>query len=85
MPTNFDEKPCLATRGQHVRFKFYWEAFHQPEWQNIGIVRGIKLDKDLTRMNKINKQIYRILVDFGNDQIASMLPCVLEKVNESTR
>ena len=81
MPTNFDAKPWLATRGQRVRSTNCPEtSTHPPEWDNVGVVTGIVLDKLLTKMNKKNIQMYRIIVDFGGAEPASFLPSILKRV-----
>lgn len=79
MPTNFDNFPKLATRGQQVRIRIFGGA--EPDsWKNIGIVTGIQLDTQLTEMNHNKIQIYRILVDFGDEDTASVLPYILKLV-----
>jgi len=78
MPTNFDAKPWLATRGQRVRIT-NCPGTHLPEWDNVGVVTGITLDKLLTQMNSKNIQMYRILVDFGGPEPASFLPSILKR------
>jgi hypothetical protein len=80
MPTNFDNTPWLATRNQRVRINCFCSITHLPIWANIGVVSGISLDKTLTQMNKKNIQVYRILVDFGDGKIASILPRILKRV-----
>ena len=77
MPTNFDQNPKLATRGQHVRIKEFG-GIEPDSWKNVGVVTGIELDTYLTSMNKKGIQRYRILVDFGDGKIASLLPCLLK-------
>ena len=79
MPTNFDATPWLATMGQRVRITCFDSTTHPPEWDSVGVVTGITLDKLLTVMNKKNIQLYRILVDFGGDTPASFLPCILKR------
>lgn len=77
MPTNFDQSPKLATCGQQVCLKTFGGC--EPDsWKNTGIVVGIELDTQLTAMNCRNIQIYRILVDFGDKDIGSVLPCILK-------
>ena len=76
MPTNFDHAPKLSTCGQRVRIKKNRDNL----WQNVGIVIGIELDTQLTAMNCRNIQMYRILVDFGETELASVLPCILTLV-----
>jgi len=76
MPTNFDNTPKLATCGQQVRIKTF-RGVEPDSWKNIGIVRGIELDTQLTAMNHRDIQVYRIVVDFG-DITASVLPCILK-------
>ena len=89
MPTNFDHNPKLATRGQQVRLKSFghpdgpsakWSGIEPASWQRIGKVKGIELDHNLTEMNGKGIQKYRILIDFGDGSIASILPCILKAV-----
>ena len=79
MPTNFDDTPWLATRGQCVCLTSFCPTMYPRIWEKTGVVTGISLDKGLTPMNKKNIQIYRILVDFGDGNIASVLPCILKR------
>ena len=79
MPTNFDPTPKLATCGQRVRIKTFVGG-EPASWKNIGLVTGIELDRQLTAMNQKHIQIYRISVDFGDGQIASVLPLILSLV-----
>lgn len=77
MPTNFNGNFKLATRGQSVRIKEFGGA--EPDsWKGVGIVTGVELDVELTKMNNKGIQKYRILVDFGDGKIASVLPCILK-------
>ena len=77
MKTNFEKTPWLATTGCRVRLKD--NVFHVPEsWKRIGTVKRIYLDRELTSMNKINLQQYRVVVDFGAEE-AHVLPSVLER------
>jgi hypothetical protein len=89
MPTNFDHNHKLATRGQQVRLKSFghpdgprstWSGTEPEPWQHAGTVKGIELDPILTEMNGKNIQIYRILIDFGDGPIASVLPCILKSI-----
>ena len=89
MPTNFDHNPKLVTCGQHVLLKSFghptgprstWSGLEPESWQNVGTVQGIELDKNLTEMNDKGIQKYRILIDFGDGSIASILPCILKTV-----
>tara|TARA_B100000780_G_C21113055_1_gene449994 strand:+ start:2138 stop:2437 length:300 start_codon:yes stop_codon:yes gene_type:complete len=89
MPTNFDHNPKIATRGQQVRLKSFghpdgprstWSGIEPESWQRVGKVKGIELDQNLTEMNGKDIQKYRILVDFGDGSIASILPCILKTV-----
>jgi hypothetical protein len=77
MPTNFDHCIALATRGSKVRVKCV-SSLEPESWKEIGTVTGIKLDKVLSQMNEKNIQMYRILVDFGDGKMASVLPCILK-------
>ena len=77
MATNFDSKTWAATTGQRVTVK---ECNGPESWKSIGIVKGLERDIVLTSMNKKNIQVYRILVDFGDDKLASLLPGILIKV-----
>jgi len=79
MPTNFDHDAKLATRGQRVRITDFG-GVEPASWNNVGVVRGITLDRVLTSMNQKGIQKYRILVDFGDGEIASVLPCILKSV-----
>lgn len=77
MPTNIDGNPELATRGQNVRIKEFGGA--EPDsWKGVGIVQGIELDVEISKLNNKGIQKYRILVDFGDGKIASLLPCILK-------
>lgn len=89
MPTNFDHNPKLATRGQQVRLKSFggaqgnsptWTGVEPATWLRVGTVQGIELDHILTEMNDKGIQKYRILIDFGDGSIASLLPCILKSV-----
>ena len=77
MPTNFDHCIALATRGSKVQLKTV-SNIERESWTGTGLVKGIKMDKVLSGMNKKNIQMYRILVDFGDGEIASVLPCILK-------
>lgn len=77
MPTNFDNCIALATRGSKVRVKCV-SGLEPESWKEIGTVAGIKLDKVLSQMNEKNIQMYRILVDFGDGKMASVLPRILK-------
>jgi len=87
MPTNLDNIEWVATTGQRVKVKPWVtpppDHDTRSQWKGIGIVRGIELDNLLTGLNLKSKniQVYRILVDFGNDELASVLPPLLEKVH----
>lgn len=89
MPTNFDHNHKLATLGQQVRLKSFghpdgprstWSGIEPESWQRVGTVKGITLDPFLTQMNDKGIQKYRILIDFGDGCIASILPCILKAV-----
>ena len=45
----------------------------------LSVACPIILDKFLTPMNKKNIQMYRILVDFGGVEHASVLPSILKR------
>ena len=79
MATNFDLYPWVATRGQRVRLNCFNVDLHPKEWENVGIVTGITLDRVLTSMNKKNVNVYRISVDVGHDEVASVLPYILKR------
>jgi len=76
MSTNFDSKTWAATTGQRVILN---ECSGPESWKGVGIVKGIEHDSQLSSMNKKNIQMYRILVDFGDGKIASLLPCLLKR------
>jgi len=80
MPCNIDHDPCIAARGIRVRFKPNQLMDDAPQsWLGIGTVLGLKKDHDLTKMNQKNIIVYRILVDFGDKEPASVLPCTLKR------
>ena len=80
MPCNIDHDPCIATRGCCVRFKPLQLTDEAPKsWLGVGKVLGLKKDPELTQMNKKNIIVYRILVDFGDETPASVLPCIIER------
>jgi len=85
MQTNFDDTPWLATQGQCVHMNCFNSQYHPPSWANVGIVVGISLDRLLTSMNYKNRQMYRILVNFGDGEIASLLPCILTRIRPTQR
>ena len=76
MSTNFDSKTWAATTGQRVTIA---DGNGQESWKGVGIVKGIEHDIILSSMNKKNIQMYRILVDFGDDKLASLLPRLLKR------
>lgn len=77
MATNFDTQHWAATNGQCVLLREC--SLVSASWNGIGIVRGIEHDHLLSLMNKKNLQIYRILVDFGDEKLASVLPRLLKR------
>lgn len=83
MKTNIDKRPWVATSGCRVRIRGRqtekWRKHVPTSWSREGIVRGLELDIDLTEMNKIGIRVYRILVDFGDHKVASLLPCLLRR------
>lgn len=81
MSTNFDSKTWAATTGQRVILNecILNESSGPESWKGVGIVKGIEHDSQLSSMNKKNIQMYRILVDFGDGKIASLLPCLLKR------
>ena len=80
MPCNIDDDPCMAARGIRVRFKPNQLTEDAPEsWLGTGTVLGLKKDTLLTQMNRKNIIVYRILVDFGDKEPASVLPCTLKR------
>jgi hypothetical protein len=80
MPCNIDHDPCIATRGLRVRFKSCQLMDDAPEsWLGIGTVLGLQKDPVLTQMNKKNMTVYRILIDFGDETPASVLPSIIER------
>ena len=90
MPTNFDHNPKLATRGQKVRIKSFghpegprstWSGVEPETWRRVGIVKGIELDHNLSEINSNGTQLYRIIIDFGDGETASVLPCILKSVS----
>jgi hypothetical protein len=81
MATNFDTKHWAATNGQRVVLR-EWHGV-PASGNGVGTVRGIEHDLMLSSMNKKNIQMYRILVDFGDEKLASVLPCLLKRLPRS--
>lgn len=80
MPCNIDNDPCIAARGISVCFKPNQLTEDAPDsWLGTGTVLGLKKDHELTKMNRKNIIVYRILVDFGDNEPASVLPCTLKR------
>ena len=87
-PSNIDDRPKLAIKGQRVYIEHFNDGYNS-KWDGIGIISDIILDEDLTLFlcnqqgsykRKIQK-IYRIVVDFGDGNLASLLPNCLSCVD----
>ena len=85
MRTNIDYDPVIASRGTRVQFKPFQLTEDVPKsWLGIGTVVGLCKDPLLTEMNRRNIIIYRILIDFGDDSPASVLPrCLTRQVSKN--
>lgn len=83
--SNLDLIQWTPIRGKKVIFNTSeWRNVEPIQWKNIGTVIGIELDKELTSMNRKNIKMYRIHVDFGHPEIASLLPQLLVPLDQST-
>ena len=83
--SNLDLIQWTPIRGKKVIFNTSeWRNVEPIQWKNIGTVIGIELDKELTSMNRKNIKMYRIHVDFGHPEIASLLPQLLVPLDQPT-
>lgn len=84
MRTNIDYDPVIASCGTRVQFKPGQLTGDVPKsWLGTGIVVGLCKDPQLTEMNCRNMVVYRILIDFGDESPASVLPrCLTRKLSK---
>ena len=81
MATNWGEQPWVVTNSTKVRLKReYHRSSTSSSWVGVGTVVGMEKDVVLTELNRKNLQVYRVNVDFGNGEVASLLPETLRRV-----
>jgi hypothetical protein len=88
MPTNFDDKPWLATRGQRVRIANCPDtSTHPPEWENVGILNLEEILKTIPKilgmlnLEEILKTIPKILGMLNLEEILKTIPKILGMLN----